>query len=107
MLFKVTTRHITGRILHWKSWKFSHPLAAPLGRLSLFFLFRHAWFIVKSPFLDLRKKSLFGQFLLEVLYGPFYLIVLYDYLHIIISFPYYIVNILIKKASQTCNEMMI
>jgi hypothetical protein len=93
-------RYRTGRVLHWKSWKFSHPLAAPFGRFSLFFLFRDTWFIVKSPLLDLRKKSLFGQFLLEILYGPFYLIVLYDYLHILISFPYYTVNIVIKISSR-------
>lgn len=61
--------------------KFSHPLAASLGCLCLFFLFLNAGFVIKTPFLDLGKKPLFGQFSLEVLDRLFYLVVMYDYFH--------------------------
>jgi hypothetical protein len=63
----------------------SHSLATPFGRLCLLLLPLDTRFIIKSPFFNLREKSFFGQFLLEISYGFFNLIVLYNNFHILIS----------------------
>jgi len=63
--------------------KFPHPLSASFGGFCLFLLFLNAGFVIETPFFDLGKKTLFGQFSLEILDGLFYLVVMYDYFHFI------------------------
>lgn len=61
--------------------EFPHPFSAPLCGLCLLLLSLDAGLIVEPAFFDLREKTLFGQFFLEVLDGLFYLIVLHDNFH--------------------------
>lgn len=63
----------------------SQAFPSPLGSLGLFLLFLNAWLIIKTPFLNFRKKAFFGQLPFEIFDRLFYLVVTNNDFHICIS----------------------